>query len=529
MIAGDSENILCPCKDYRNLSYVHTEIVFEHLVVWGMDSTYTTWFHHGEQLTNNEKQNDGGDSEIFNLYKAAHAQDADSGEQVEEILYNDFSNFLEEVEAPHVEERSDDMISFLEEAEKPLYPGYKKYVKLLAILVLYKHKVMNRWSDNSFNGLLGILRDMLPEGNVIPDSMSSARKLVKAFDNEYEKIHACKNDCCLFRKENEGAETCPKCGSSRWQVDKQTQKVRKGIPAKVLRYFPIIPRFKRMFGSFEMSKHFRWHFTNKSEDGNMRHPVDSLAWEMIDKKWPSFSIEPRNLRLGLAIDGFNPFRALSSKYSCWPVMLVMYNLPPWLCMRRENIMLALLIPGPKQPGNDIDVFLQPLIEDLQELWNRGTNAYDAFTKSYFNLKAILMWTINDFPAYGNLAGCTTKGRKACPICAENTCSQWLTHSKKFSYMGHRRFLRPHHPYRTKKKWFDGNDESRGKPRILTGSEILLFLQDFQNDWGKYSKSKRKKDNDSVYMWKKRSIFFELSYWKVRISLNFNVIFIIKEY
>lgn len=241
-----------------------------------------------------------------------------------------------------------------------------------------------------------------------------------------------------------------------------------------------------------------------------------------------FSVEPRNLRLGLATDGFNPFRTLSSKYSCWPVMLVMYNLPPWICMRRENIMLTLLIPGPKQPGNDIDVFLQPLIEDLQELWNRGTNVYDAFTNSYFNLKAILMWTINDFPAYGNLAGCTTKGRKACPLCAENTCSLWLTHSKKFSYMGHRRFLRPHHPYRTKKKWFDGNNESGGKPRILNGSQIASSLKDFRNDWGKYGKKKRKKDNDSVYMWKKRSIFFELSYWEVRIIPNFNVIFIINK-
>lgn len=289
MIAGDSENILCPCKDCRNLSYLHTEIVYEHIVIWGMDPTYTTWFHHGEQLTNNEKQHDGGPSEILNLYKAAYAQDADSGEQVEEMLDDGFSNFLEEAEAPQVEERlDDDMINFLEEAQKPLYPGCKKHVKLSATLVLYKHKVMNRWSDNSFNGLLSILRDMLPEGNVIPDSISSARKLVKSFDNEYEKIHACKNDCCLFRKEIEGVETCPKCGSSRWQVDKQTQKVRKGIPAKVLRYFPIIPRFKRMFGSSEMSKQFRWHFTNKSEDGNMRHPVDSLAWEMIDKKWPFF-------------------------------------------------------------------------------------------------------------------------------------------------------------------------------------------------------------------------------------------------
>lgn len=99
----------------------------------------------------------------------------------------------------------------------------------------------------------------------------------------------------------------------------------------------------------------------------MCHLIDSLAWDLIDKKWPLFSNDPRNLRLGLAADRFNQISNLSIAYSCWPVMLVMYNLPPWLCMRKENIMLTLLIPGPRQSGNDIDVYLQPLIDDLQEL------------------------------------------------------------------------------------------------------------------------------------------------------------------
>ena len=78
------------------------------------------------------------------------------------------------------------------------------------------------------------------------------------------------------------------------------------------------------------------------------------------------------------------------------------------------------------------------------------DVFDAFSKTIFNLKAILMWTVDDFPAYGNLAGCKTKGKKACPVCAEKTDSRWLKFSRKCSYMGHRRFLSPSHPYRKKK-------------------------------------------------------------------------------
>ena len=78
-------------------------------------------------------------------------------------------------------------------------------------------------------------------------------------------------------------------------------------------------------------------------------------------------MDSRNLRFGLATDSFNPFFNMSSRYSCWSVMLVTYNLRPWLCMKKENIMLTLLISGPRQPGNNIDVYLQLLVEDLQHL------------------------------------------------------------------------------------------------------------------------------------------------------------------
>ncbi|XP_028095771.1 uncharacterized protein LOC114295665 [Camellia sinensis] len=385
--AGYPEKIICPCKDCRNLSHHCIEVVYEHLVIKGMDETYTNWFHHGEQPNVSDKP----DMEMlgsYNLFKAACARDDNYEKSVDESGDEDF-------------------FKLLEDAETPLYLGCEKYTKLSAIVALYKLKAVNEWSDNSFNKLLEMLHDMLPMGNVILKSVYSVKKFVKAFDLGYKKIHACVNDCCLFRKENAEMESCPKCDFSRWKVDQYTNKIKKGVPAKVLRYFPVIPRFRRMFRLSQMAEDLRWHSAHKNKDSKMRHPVDSCSWDLVNNKWPLFSSDPRNLRLGLAADGFNPFRNLSSTYSCWPVMLVAYNLPPWLCMKRENVMLTLLIPGKKQPRNDIDVYLQPLIEDL---------------KTVFNLRAILLWTINDFPAYGNLSGCSTKGRIACPICGNNTYS-----------------------------------------------------------------------------------------------------------
>jgi len=44
---------------------------------------------------------------------------------------------------------------------------------------------------------------------------------------------------------------------SRWETDKNNGEVKKGIPAKVLRYFPIKNRFRRMFRSNRIAEELK--------------------------------------------------------------------------------------------------------------------------------------------------------------------------------------------------------------------------------------------------------------------------------
>jgi hypothetical protein len=83
------------------------------------------------------------------------------------------------------------------------------------------------------------------------------------------------------------------------------------------------------------------------------------------------------------------------------------------------------------------VYLEPLISELKELWDVGEPTYDVSSNQTFTMHAALMWTINDFPAYGDVSGWSTKGRFACPCCMGNTKSEWLKYGNKFCYMGHR--------------------------------------------------------------------------------------------
>ena len=84
-------------------------------------------------------------------------------------------------------------------------------------------------------------------------------------------------------------------------------------------------------------------------------------------------------------------------------------------------MMPVLIQGPKQPGNDIDVYLRPLIDELLQLWcEEGVRVWDEYKQTEFDLRALLFVTINDWPALSNITGQSNKGYNACTHCLGKT-------------------------------------------------------------------------------------------------------------
>ena len=159
---------------------------------------------------------------------------------------------------------------------------------------------------------------------------------------------------------------------------------------KKLRCFPITPRLHRLFMSQRTVKHMTWHQSHHAVDGVMVHPSDGEAWKHFNSMYPHFSAESRNVRLRLCTDGFNLFGSFAAPYSCWPVILTVYNLPLGMCMRPEFMFLSMVIPGPSSPGRNIDVCLRPMIDELTQLWSSGALTYDISRKQNFVMKAALM-------------------------------------------------------------------------------------------------------------------------------------------
>ncbi|XP_074297407.1 uncharacterized protein LOC141628126 [Silene latifolia] len=490
-----------------------------HLVTKGFKPDYHVWIWHGEKANdmqgtsnavNQGNKFDNVDEfemhgldfnnipiNVDNDNDDSHDKDNNvEGENIDRMMNDLEKDFIE---CPEIFQR------LVDDSKKPLYPG-SKFTRLSVVLKLCTLKAANGWSDKSFTALVQLLSEMLRKGNELPANTYRCKKVFCPLATTYKKMHACPNDCILFWKDYSDLDECPRYKAARYKIKAGDKK--KGSPIKTLWYLPIIPRFMRFFANPKDAEYMVWHHEERNKDGKLRHVADAPQWRTIDRTFPDFGGEPRNLRLGLCTDGINPFGTLSTQHSSWPVMLRIYNLLPRLTTKSKYILLTLLISGPKQPGNDIDIYLAPLIEDLKLLWNVGVQVFDAASGSHFQMRAMLYCTINDFPAYGNLSGYRLKTDKGCPVCGDDTESEWLENCGKYVYTGSRRFLEENHQYRKRKKAFYGKTEHRPASLFLSGKEYHKRFMNITKEFGKPCRP----PPDGVYH-TKRSIFWDLPYWE----------------
>ena len=105
-------------------------------------------------------------------------------------------------------------------------------------------------------------------------------------------MHACINDCVLYRGAHKNKNECPVCGALRYKIRKDDpgdvegdkEPPRKRVSAKVMWYAPIIPRLKRLFRNKEHVGLLRWHKEDRKKDVMLRHPADGSQWRKIDRE-----------------------------------------------------------------------------------------------------------------------------------------------------------------------------------------------------------------------------------------------------
>jgi len=260
-------------------------------------------------------------------------------------------------------------------------------------------------SEADYDKIIEWARSILLEGNRLRENFYIAKSLMKPLSLGCQKIDMCPNFCMLHYIENAELTECMTYGHSRYKPIAGRGKTL--MAYKKLKYFPIIPRLQRLFMSPRIAEHMIWHQSHDAVDGVMVHPSNSEAWKHFNSVHPHFSVESRNMHLGLCTDGFNSFGSFAAPYSCWPVI--------------PNL------------GRNIDVCLWSLIDELTQLWSSGALTYDISRKQNFVMRVALMWTINDFPAYEMVSDWSMHGKLACLYCMENNKAFTLTNRGKASF------------------------------------------------------------------------------------------------
>ena len=172
-------------------------------------------------------------------------------------------------------------------------------------------KASNGLSDKRFEELLKQIQNLLPEGNTLPETTYEAKKVVCPLGLQAQKILACPNDCILYRDEYVNLDSCSACNACWYKIprddpgDVEVMRIKKREPAKVMWYFPLIPRLKRLFKNKTNAKLMRGHKEERKKDKMMRHLADGSQWRKVDRTFPTFANDARNIKFGLSTDGKN--------------------------------------------------------------------------------------------------------------------------------------------------------------------------------------------------------------------------------
>ena len=193
---------------------LHLLTVEHHLIRFGFSRGYKIWiFHREEHETLINRQND-----VIANKRVINTTDDDILNEVIDVL-NDACGPIDgdiNLEESITSENFDTLFS---EANKELHSGCKKFHALAFLMKLMHVKVLNHWSDKSFDMLLKLLVDAFPERSNIPKTYYDAKKMLKALGLGYESIHACKYDCALFWKANETLDKCLVCNEPRYKFN----------------------------------------------------------------------------------------------------------------------------------------------------------------------------------------------------------------------------------------------------------------------------------------------------------------------
>jgi hypothetical protein len=230
----------------------------------------------------------------------------------------------------------------------------ESFIKTLQLLnIKNKHNL----TDHAFNDILKLY------GNGESSLYIIQKKLAEYVSIKPTFIPMCVNSCCAFIDQFANNETCPWCGQASYSIDSSNVK----SPRKVATFLPLLDRLKIQYNDPKRSLDLRYrhHYINNNEyekGGSISDIFDGNLYKELSED--GFFKDERDIALIGSMDGYQIFKQRTE--DCWVVMFINANLPSNERVKKENLLISAVIPGPSQPKN-FNSFLRPIVDELKML------------------------------------------------------------------------------------------------------------------------------------------------------------------
>ena len=166
----------------------------------------------------------------------------------------------------------------------------------------------------------------------------------------------CINSYCAFTGNFKTLNKCIYCKAKCYQEG--------GQPRAQVAYFSIQDRFIIQYQDPTRAKQLHYHSEYIAREGydidnTIGDVFDSAQYKYLSQK--GYFQDDHDIALLGSVDGYQLFRQKCD--DCWIVLFINANLSPEQRVKKENLLITSIIPGPKAP-KDFNSFMKPIVEEL---------------------------------------------------------------------------------------------------------------------------------------------------------------------
>ncbi|CAB4444585.1 unnamed protein product [Rhizophagus irregularis] len=348
--SNKGQKVLCNCLKCQNRNLVSISTRTRHRKKFSQNIN--------NELSNNEQESSNDEQEAI----SANEQESIGNESQRlsdteildlesnyELIFEDDSNNTSDSELM-TDSSSVSNNSIQENTNIQLPPGFPEALRLLEI----------KAHSNMTNDMYSKIMEAFSEQHV--SLYRATKKLENLVSIEPIWIDCCVKSCCAFTGNLKNLQECPTCKEGRYKRNSKKQ-----VGRKKMAFFPLKNRFIIQYQNptRSLELQYRNNYTTSQEYLQYRTYGDIFDGrryqELVEE---GHFIDYRDIALTASLDGYNIFKQKTD--DCWIILFINANIQPENRVKRDNLLIGALIPGPSAPGN-LNSFLRPVIDELKEL------------------------------------------------------------------------------------------------------------------------------------------------------------------